>query len=108
MPTINIDDKNIFHYFSTLNGLHLFYYKDDNLIKPVDKDLRIKLNCLFNNQEMPLINETFNNMEKYFKKIIKVNGNSIVAFISSAVIFLSPGLISAFAQVDTDDVLFLN
>lgn len=108
LPTINIDDKNIFHYFSTLNGLHLFYYKDDNLIKPVDKDLRIKLNCLFNNQEMPLINETFNNMEKYFKKIIKVNGKSIVAFISSAVIFLSPGLNTAFAQVETDDVLNLN
>ena len=43
LPTINIDDKNIFHYFSTLNGLHLFYYKDDNLIKPVDKDLRITI-----------------------------------------------------------------
>ncbi len=83
------------HFLDKKASMNIFYQiEGKELVVPSKEDLRY-LNCIFNNQEETLYNNSSNIKEEtnqFFKRIIKKGSKTVVVLVTSLALFVTPVL----------------
>lgn len=101
LGNFNHDNNNFMHFIDKKNSMNIFYQIEGNRLIAPKKEALSYLNCTFNNQNEYLCEGNIKNTtQKYFKRIIKVTGKTVVVFVTSLALFVTPVL--AQSEIDTD------